>query len=132
MQNAAPAGGMKSAGGWIRFVAYIIDVIILAIIGWIVGMAVNQSEVGNVMLVIGIVYIIGFWGWKSATPGKMALGLKIVTAQGGKLTWGKAILRYVGYFVSGIILGIGYLMVFFTENKKGLHDMIAGTRVVKK
>ncbi len=62
----------------------------------------------------------------------MALGLKIVTAQGGKLTWGKAILRYVGYFVSGIILGIGYLMVFFTENKKGLHDMIAGTRVVKK
>ena len=78
MQNAAPAGGMKSAGGWIRFVAYIIDVIILAIIGWIVGMAVNQSEVGNVMLVIGIVYIIGFWGWNQLHQERWLLALRLL------------------------------------------------------
>ena len=81
---------------------------------------------------IPIAYVIGFWIWKSATPGKMALGLKIIDEQGNNLTPVTAIIRYLGYILSGIILGIGYLMIAFNKNKRGLHDMIAKTYVIRK
>ena len=43
----------------------------------------------------------------------------------------KAILRYVGYWVSASILLIGFLMIAFRKDKRGLHDLIAGTRVIR-
>jgi uncharacterized RDD family membrane protein YckC len=47
------------------------------------------------------------------------------------LGWGTAIVRALGYMVSGALLGIGFLLVLFTSQKQGLHDLIAGTRVVR-
>lgn len=47
------------------------------------------------------------------------------------MTYGKAFLRWVGYSISGLTLGIGYLMVAFTKQKQGLHDKIAGTYVIR-
>jgi uncharacterized RDD family membrane protein YckC len=68
------------------------------------------------------------------TIGKKMLGLAIVTDQtrpGQGLGWGKAFLRLLGHFVSGLVFSIGYLLVAFTSRKQGLHDMIAGTYVVR-
>jgi len=66
-----------------------------------------------------------------ATLGKMALGMKVVRADGGRISMGKAILRYFGKWLSGLILGIGYIMAAFTDKKRALHDMIASTLVVR-
>jgi uncharacterized RDD family membrane protein YckC len=77
------------------------------------------------------VYTIGFWVAKGATPGKMAMGLQIVMADGRPITGGAAVLRFVGYYVNVLTLGIGYLMIGFTPEKRGLHDYLAGTFVVR-
>jgi uncharacterized RDD family membrane protein YckC len=64
--------------------------------------------------------------------GKMALSIKVTDMDGERISFGKACLRTVGKYVSGMILCIGYLMAAFTEKKQALHDMIASTLVVKK
>jgi uncharacterized RDD family membrane protein YckC len=66
----------------------------------------------------------------SATPGKMALGIVVQRMDGSPLSLGRSIGRYFAKIVSAITLYIGYLMVAFTSDKRGLHDMIADTRVV--
>ena len=66
------------------------------------------------------------------TPGKAICGLKITDESGNKISVGKAILRYIGYIISALVLYIGFIIVGFTENKRGLHDMVASTRVTYK
>ena len=69
-------------------------------------------------------YTIGFWIGQGATPGKMAVGVKVVMANGHPIEFGAACLRYVGYIACALTLGIGYLMIAFTAEKRGLHDFI--------
>jgi uncharacterized RDD family membrane protein YckC len=65
-----------------------------------------------------------------ATPGKMVLGLRVTTADGEPIGFGRATGRFFGKIISGMICNVGYLMVAFTSRKQGLHDMIANTVVV--
>jgi len=67
-----------------------------------------------------------------ATPGKLALGLRVVTEGGEPLGFGAATGRFFGKLVSGFTLYIGYLMVLFTERRQALHDKMAGALVVKR
>jgi uncharacterized RDD family membrane protein YckC len=62
----------------------------------------------------------------------MALGLKVTDTDGNSLDFVKALVRNVCKIISGMIMGIGYIMAGFTEKKQGLHDIIANTLVVKK
>ena len=74
-----------------------------------------------------------FWIYKSATPGKMITKLVIVDAKtGGKPTTGQFLLRYLGYYVSTVPLGLGLIWVAFDQRKQGWHDKIAGTLVVRQ
>ena len=66
-----------------------------------------------------------------ATPGKMALGIVVTDYQGERISFGKATGRYFAKIVSTIILLIGYIMAAFTEQKQALHDILAGTLVIK-
>jgi uncharacterized RDD family membrane protein YckC len=66
-----------------------------------------------------------------ATPGKMVFGLRVTTADGGQVSFGRATGRFFGKIISGIILYIGYIMIAFSSRKQGLHDMIANTLVVR-
>ncbi len=81
--------------------------------------------------VLAATYHVYFWGVRGATPGKRVLGLA-VESERGDLPIGvpKAFLRLVGYALSGILLGIGFLMAAF--GGASLHDRIAGTRVVRR
>ena len=124
------AGEVFYAGFWRRFFAYLVDGVILSIIGWIMSY-VPLYWTDWLALVISIIYVIGFWTWRGQTPGKMFLGVKIVKTDGSPIGIGRAILRYIGYFVSAIILLIGYLMIAWDNRKQGLHDKIAGTCVVE-
>ncbi len=66
-----------------------------------------------------------------ATPGKWLLNMRIIDAETGHaISKGQAALRYVGYVASSLVLCLGYVMVAFTRQKTGLHDLIARTRVV--
>ena len=66
-----------------------------------------------------------------ATPGKMTMGLKVIRPDGSGLQVGRAIGRHFSKVVSGMILYIGYIMIGFDAEKRGLHDMICDTRVIK-
>jgi len=120
--------GYAPAGFGVRFVAVLIDGVILFVANWVLALI----GLGLISYIAGIAYYIAFWALKGQTPGKMAMGLYVVSADGRPLDWGKAIVRYVGYMVSGFILGIGFLMVAFDDAKRGLHDRIASTLVIKR
>jgi uncharacterized RDD family membrane protein YckC len=80
---------------------------------------------------LGCLYETVFLVKYGATPGKMAIGVKVVRPDGSKLEVGRAIGRYFSKLLSAIILYIGYIMAGFDSEKRALHDMICDTRVVK-
>ncbi len=69
---------------------------------------------------------------KQATPGKMALGIIVTDLEGTRISFARANGRYWSKIISALTLGIGFIMIGFTERKQGLHDIIAGTLVLKK
>ncbi len=132
-----------------RLVAYLIDIFILSIvsgvagggIGFITALLSGADEdvmVGvNIFiqcfsLLIGAGYFIIFWATTGQTLGKMAMGIKIINTNGSSLTFGKAILRYVGYIISSIPFSLGFVWAGFDARRQGWHDKIAGTYVVQK
>ena len=80
-------------------------------------------------LLLGALYHVYFWSAKGATPGKELLDLQVQDEAGGRVGVGRAVLRVFGYVLGVASLGIGFLMVAF--GGRGLHDRIAGTRVLK-
>jgi uncharacterized RDD family membrane protein YckC len=68
---------------------------------------------------------------RGQTVGKMALGVRVVTAEGGPISGKQAWMRTVLRLVLGTCMGIDYLPAFFTHERTCLHDMIAKTRVVR-
>jgi len=141
---------MQYAGFWVRFVASFIDGIIVNIAGSILGFAaglviglLGGSEEGAQLLATGIGGLIGVLvGWlyaalmessaSQATLGKQAMGLVVTDVSGQPLSFAKASGRHFGKYLSALILMIGFIMAAFTEKKQALHDMLAGTLVVKK
>lgn len=79
-----------------------------------------------------LVYYVGFWVTEGATPGKMVFGLRVVSVDGSPIEIWQGVLRVFGYWLDGVTLGIGFLMVLFTAEKRGLHDFVANTMVVRQ
>ena len=122
-------------GFWKRFLASILDTLIIGIPATIIQFAlVFATGIGSTVYVVqlGVVFLVVYLdGIKGGTPGKLILGMRIVNEQGNYIGIPMAILRYIGKIISGLILGIGYFMIGWTERKQGLHDKIAKTFVVK-
>jgi uncharacterized RDD family membrane protein YckC len=133
-------------GFWIRLVAYIIDAIVLSVavgvLASIFGISLMPTDVESYDPALNILNLVSFViGWlyfallesseRGATLGKMALGLRVVTSDGQRLNFMNATGRYFAKILSAIILFIGFIMIGFTDRKRGLHDMIAGTLVIK-
>jgi uncharacterized RDD family membrane protein YckC len=133
------AGDMVYGGFWIRFGAKIIDGIILSAAGFAIGLLGSllapHPVVGiihnTLYFALSVAYVTYFLGRYSATPGKMACGLKVVRPDGEKVTYARALGRALAEFVSSIILGIGYIMAAFDREKRALHDRICDTRVIR-
>lgn len=138
------ARGMIYAGFWIRFLAKFVDGLILQVAGFalrlVPGLVSADPEVQvrlvflnfGLSIVIAASYNIFFVGKFGATPGKMATRLRIVRANGDKVTYGRACGRYFAEFLSSFILLIGYIMAAFDEEKRALHDRICDTRVIRQ
>jgi uncharacterized RDD family membrane protein YckC len=145
-EGVAGPSTMVYGGFWWRFLAVLLDGIIVAVVSsplyimfGVVGFQNSgvASQLGLITvttlirLTLACAYYVYFWSQKGATPGKMVLGLKVVTANGGLISVGRAFGRYFAQILSGLILGIGYIMAAFDEQKRALHDHICGTRVIR-
>lgn len=113
-----------------RIVASIIDSIVLSIIGFLLGLTLSFVGVIIAPIISWMYYILMEGGSWHATLGKRVMGLYIADSNGKGITYSASILRLIGKMLSGLILGIGYLMAFFNDQKQGLHDMIAKTYVL--
>ena len=126
------ATSVEYMGFWIRFLASLIDSVILFIVALILG-AITAGASAYIQLIINILYYVLFTGLRGQTPGKMVVGIQVLTREGEVPGIGRAILREViGKFVSGIVLLLGYIWVAFDPNKQGWHDKIAGTYVIRR
>jgi uncharacterized RDD family membrane protein YckC len=131
-----------------RVGAGVIDILIL----WVLQMAIQLAYTGTgglrtsdfsiltqqylVLQLLSIAtaaaYNASFVYQFGGTPGKLALGCRIVTADGGKLSLNRSIGRYFASMLSAFTLGIGYLIAAFDEERRTLHDRICDTRVILK
>ncbi|MFA7245198.1 MAG: RDD family protein [Candidatus Magasanikbacteria bacterium] len=124
------------AGFWIRFLAIILDCVGLYIIGFFFG-ASSLGPAGLAFtytgwkVIVPMTYIIGFWIWKSATPGKIILGLKIVNEQGENINTSQSFIRFFSTIVSAVPFFIGFIWAGFEPQKRAWHDLLARTYVVK-
>lgn len=124
-------GGLVYGGFWVRLVAWLIDGLIMIVPGFVLNLAVaDHYTAAGINVLVGLAYTVGFWIVEGATPGKMVMNLRVVNADGSPINPGQAVIRYFGYILNGFTLGIGYLLIVFSDRKQGLHDHIAGTVVV--
>ncbi len=153
--GAIPAPRTAYAGFWLRFVALIIDFILVGIVLGVpfrimfatMGISMMGQNpgamIGPGLGVIALVECIGvLFPWLyfammeshpwQGTVGKKALGLMVTDMNGQRISFARATGRFFGKIISGMILMIGYLMAGFTEKKQALHDMLAGCLVVRK
>jgi uncharacterized RDD family membrane protein YckC len=136
---------LEYAGFWVRVGAALIDTVLICIVIWPVLTAVYGADYWSgdrliqgpldflVSWVLPAVAVVLFWLARQATPGKMAIGARIVDAKtGGKPTTRQLVIRYLGYYVAMLPLFIGILWVAFDPRKQGWHDKLAGTVVVRR
>jgi uncharacterized RDD family membrane protein YckC len=115
-----------------RFIALLIDGLILGVIGVLIGLVLSREAGSGIGFLIGVIYNWYFWTRKEGqTPGKQAMKIRVIKTDGSPISDGDAILRYIGYYISGLILGLGYLWAIWDDNHQAWHDMIAKTYVVK-
>lgn len=159
-QQVAPGVIGRPAGFWIRFVAFMIDALILGtaaglivgvviLLAFVIGYTSGPSDDGDVVsaaiigsIVMGVIAMIVI-GWlyealltsspRGATLGKMAVGVRIVRADGAQLSFGRATGRhFLKAMVTPMVpFGIGYILAAFTSGKRAVHDFMADTLVIK-
>jgi uncharacterized RDD family membrane protein YckC len=136
--------GWHYAGFWVRFLAFLIDGILLGIIssaftpvwgpqftttGNQIAVHAGSNAIGTL---VGLVYFVGFWAWRGQTVGMMPFNMQVVSVTDGKkIDVVRGLLRYVGYIISAIPLLIGFIWAAFDARKQGWHDKIASTVVIR-
>jgi len=138
------------AGFWYRFLAYLIDFLITACVffplGFVLGVLIVASGsdprspeimvarlgVNGISVIVGWLYfsLCESSSWQG-TVGKKLLGLRVTDMNGHRINFAKATGRHFGKILSALILLIGFIMIAFTEQKQGLHDILAGTLVLR-
>ena len=146
-ENTSQVPTLRYAGFWRRYAALALDCVWMLPVLWLQHWATYTGTpysratapagsslllldlLGQVLVTVGLVVL--FWTVKGATPGKMVLGLKIVDARtGGPITFWQSLGRYLGYFPSTVVFGLGYLWACWDPRKQAWHDKMAKTVVV--
>ena len=143
---------MEKVGFFPRLIAFIIDgiivdvvaVVILGFFGFYLFLTADTGLVSvpftpkhgigvAVAALWWMVYYLFFWSNTGQTPGKMIIGIEVISADdGGRIGVPKAIVRLFGYFIDFVVLGLGFLWIIWDRDKQGWHDKFARTYVVKK
>lgn len=127
------------AGLGSRFVALFIDGLLqgLAFLAVFLLLGLGEDGPGFLIQVIAFAWPIAYnwYFWtkrKGQTPGKFALGIRVVKADGSEISDTDAVIRAIGYQVSSVVCGLGYIWAIFDKNKQTWHDKLARTYVVRK
>ena len=159
--NTQASAELEYVGFWARFGAFVIDSLWIAPVVMLLGLLYERSgdsasldqllsdpaHVSTGALAsmltsastdflsqsaIGAVLVLLFWFVRSATPGQMVLGARIVDARtGGVPSKGQLLLRYLAYYLSTLPCCLGFVWIGWDPRKQGWHDKIAGTVVVR-
>ncbi len=142
-EPSIPDRPLPYAGFWIRFLASLLDGLLLQGVTLLVfnpmrrAMGIVPEELSIVDLIELVVYFLYYivltW-WSGQTLGKLITGIRVISANQprGKLTLGQVLLREViGKLLSAILLGLGYLWVAWNGKKQGWHDLMARTYVIR-
>jgi len=154
-----PTYRVRPAGFISRSTAFIIDLVIISLTStliifglneilaffgikvlitrWIGG-SVNPETINNAVRILAglitwtyaLLYFAVFWYIIGYTPGKYLLGLEIIRLNGTRLGFGKCLLRVLSYYLSALLLFMGFFWIIFDHKRQGLHDKIAGTIVI--
>ena len=137
---------------WLRVVGLLIDDVVLLVPagttgacgGFVAGSLLGERASSSLYVATAIVgyfaSIAAIWLYFTlmessryqGTLGKIAIGIKVTDINGNRISWGKANARFWSKYVSALILYIGFIMAAFTDKRQALHDIIAGTLVLKK
>ncbi len=157
-EGVNPSGKNWRYGGfWIRFGAYVIDYVLMQVISYAVLIPLALAMEGDAMSAfdpvggeeaVNVLFVIFFFGLSFGIPalyytlttgssmqgtlGKKLVGLRVIREDGQDVTYGVALGRYLAALLSGLICAIGYIMAAFDEEKRALHDLICGTRVIER
>lgn len=142
MDLASAPVSMRFAGFWMRFWAYLFDLVIIGSLNRLLVYPIFRAsdlelQAGNMFAPISIVTAIIFYlyfvlmtKFFGQTLGKMVFGLKVVSLKGQKPTWSAILFReWIGRFIS-VTIWISYIIVAFLPKKQGLHDLFAETTVI--
>jgi uncharacterized RDD family membrane protein YckC len=118
------------AGFWNRFAAALIDGVLLGIVSTVLQIAVGSA--GTVVgVAVGLAYYTYLEGESGQTIGKRAVGIRVVDiAGGGAIGFSRAFIRYVGRYISAIVILLGYLWMLWDPQKQTWHDKLANSVVV--
>lgn len=159
LRIAQPYADQPNAGFWVRLAALTVDGLLLGLIQLIflylpfmaylynIGLFNVQDpemaqmalmsmapialaiQAASVLLYVGY-FVVLTAGKHQGTFGKRSMGIYVRKRDGGRIWFGSSAVRFVGYIISWIPFGLGYLMAAFQKQKLALHDLIAGTEVV--
>ena len=137
------------AGFISRLLAFSIDIAIIVIVlifaGWLLNTMSTIFQLGIldsfssffeiwvttvIIFLFSAGYYIFFWTLVGQTPGKLLLGLRVVSRSGRPITFWQALRRFVGYLISAVAIYIGYFWILIDNRRQGWHDKLAGTYVV--
>ena len=133
----------EPAGLLPRFIAWIVDFLILSVLQTVIiviwpgfteyldfGAGLHPVDLLAIALA-ALYYAVTVSVW-AGTIGKRALGLYVVRPDGRKVGFGRALARYFAGILSFLLFGVGYLMILLRRDRRGLHDLICDTAVVRQ
>lgn len=137
--------GAPAAGFWIRVAAALVDLVLLGVVQFSLGLVggrvwgrdvdalpVFQTLIGLFTLLFSCLYATVLHSTGGQTIGKLLVGVRVLGVEGEPLPPGAALLRWFGYFASFATLGAGFAMAGLRRDKRALHDLIAGSRVERE
>lgn len=140
-QAAQRPDDYRLAGFWWRVLPAVIDSLVLSSVSGVAGIVMAATDVDKQWFVAWLILsIIGTWLYHAlfessplrATLGKKCCGLRVVTTDGHRISFGRASGRFAGKLLSALVLGIGFMMAGWTKRKQALHDLMSNCLVLKK
>ena len=129
-----PAVDVIYAGFWRRCAGLVLDGLVLGCVsGFFTLLLGHDSAIATALgILAGVAYQVYFFTGTGQTLGAKVMGVRVVGIDGHPLSVGAALARVLGAYVSGVLLGLGYLWMLWDANKQTLHDKMAGSVVIKR
>jgi uncharacterized RDD family membrane protein YckC len=153
-EPTGPAPGVEFAPHGSRLVAYILDGFIISVLALVllvipaVIMFAPMAEPGQgtdepvrvmgflLLMLLTLIFVMAYFPFfwvRGQTPGMKPFGLWVVRDRdGARIGWGSAILRLIGLYIGGTVFYLGYVWILIDKRRRGWHDLIAGTVVVRR